>query len=150
MSYEGLCLLLPLQPFDSRSRKHLLTHRLHPTIWPPDGEGAKVPGKQVYASETHSRMSSLLSVYHHWGGEHWCCCIIYLLTFVVVCILGSIYSDIQCLPSLRSLYFRPESLTFSASCWILKLITYTMSARAHNLLQLSNRSQLWIKKMIYN
>ena len=67
MLYEGLYLLLPLWPFDSGSRKRLPTHRLHLTIWPPDGEGAKVPGKQVYASETHSRMSSLLSIYHHWG-----------------------------------------------------------------------------------
>ena len=30
----------------------------------------------------------------------------------------------MCLPSLRSLYTRPESLTSSASCWIQKLITY--------------------------
>ena len=51
--------------FDSRSRKRLLTHWLYPTIWLPDGQGAKVPGKQVYASETHSRISSLLSVYYH-------------------------------------------------------------------------------------
>ena len=69
-------------------------------------------------------MSSLLSVYHHWGGEHRCRCTIYILTFVIACILSSIYSHIQCLPSLRGLYFRPESLNSSASCWILKLITY--------------------------
>ena len=125
MWYEGLCLLLPSRPFDSGSRKRLPTHRLYPTIWLPDGQGAKVLGKWVYASETHSCRSSLLSVYHYWGGEHWCRYIIYGLTFIVVCILGSIYSDINCLPSLRSLYFRPESLTSSASCWILKLITYT-------------------------
>ena len=92
MSYEGLCLLLPSWPFDSGSRKCLPTHRLYPMIWPPDGQGAKVPGKQVYASETHSHMSSLLSVYHHWGGEQRCHCIIYLLTFFVVFILGGIYS----------------------------------------------------------
>ena len=45
MPYEGSCHLLPSRPFDSRLRKHLPTHRLHPTIWPPDGQGAKVPGK---------------------------------------------------------------------------------------------------------
>ena len=39
--------------FDSRSRKRLLTHWLYLMISPPDGQGAKVPGKQVYASETH-------------------------------------------------------------------------------------------------
>ena len=51
--------------FDSGLRKHLPTHWLYLTIWLPDGQGAKVPGKQVYASETHSHISSLLSVYHH-------------------------------------------------------------------------------------
>ena len=65
MSYKGLCLLLPSQPFDSGLRKRLPTHRLYPMIWLPDGQGTKVPGKTVYVSETHSRMSSLLSVYHH-------------------------------------------------------------------------------------
>ena len=95
MSYEGLSHLLPSQPFDSGLRKCLPTHWLYPTIWLPDGQGAKVPGKQVYVSETHSRMSSLLSVYHHWGGEQRCHCIIYLLIFFVVCNLGSIYSHIQ-------------------------------------------------------
>ena len=80
--------------FDSGVRKHLLTHWLNPTIWPPDAQGAKVLDKQVYVSETHSRISSLLSVYHHWGGEQQCHCIIYLLIFFVVCNLGSIYSHI--------------------------------------------------------
>ena len=37
--------------FDSKSRKHLLACWLHPMIWPPDGQGAKGPGKQVYVSE---------------------------------------------------------------------------------------------------
>ena len=97
MSYKGLCHLLLSRPFNSGSRKCLPTHWLYPTIWPPNGQGAKVPGK---ASETHSRMSSLLSVYHHWGGEHWCRCTVYILTFVVVCILGSIYSHIQWLKKL--------------------------------------------------
>ena len=45
MSYEGLCHLLPSWPFDSGSRKRLPTYRLYPTIWPPDSQGAKVPGK---------------------------------------------------------------------------------------------------------
>ena len=45
MLYEGLCHLLPSRPFDSVSRKRLLTHQLYPTIWPPNGQGAKVPGK---------------------------------------------------------------------------------------------------------
>ena len=89
--------------FDSGSRKHLPTHWLYLTIWPPDGKGIKVPGKQVYASETHSRTSSLLSVYHHWGGEQQCHCNIYLLIFIVACYLGSIYSHIECIPPLRSL-----------------------------------------------
>ena len=40
-----LDLLLPSQPFDSGSRKHLPTHWLYPTIWPPDGQGTKEPGK---------------------------------------------------------------------------------------------------------
>ena len=51
--------------FDSGSRKRLPTHSLYPTIWQPDGQGTKVPGKQVHASETHSHISSLLSVYQH-------------------------------------------------------------------------------------
>ena len=45
MSYKGLSHLLPSRPFDSGSRKCLPTHRLYPTIWPPDGQGTKVPGK---------------------------------------------------------------------------------------------------------
>ena len=45
MSYKGSCHLLPSRPFDSWLRKHLLTHRLYLTIWLPDGQGAKVPGK---------------------------------------------------------------------------------------------------------
>ena len=80
--------------FDSRLRKRLPTHWLYPTIWLPNSHGAKVPGKQVYASETHSHISSLLSVYHHWGGEQWCHCNIYLLILFVACNLGSIYSHI--------------------------------------------------------
>ena len=51
--------------FDSVSRKCLLTHWLYLIIWLPDGQGAKVLGKHVYVSETHSHISSLLSVYHH-------------------------------------------------------------------------------------
>ena len=51
--------------FDSESRKCLPARWLHPTIWPPDSQGAKGPGKQVYVSETHSWISSLLSVYTH-------------------------------------------------------------------------------------
>ena len=42
--------------FDSGLRKHLPTHWLYPTIWLPDGQGGKVLGKQVYASETHSHI----------------------------------------------------------------------------------------------
>ena len=40
MSYEGLSYLLLSRPFDSGLRKRLPTHRLYPTIWPPDGQGA--------------------------------------------------------------------------------------------------------------
>ena len=45
MSYEGLSHLLLSLPFDSGSRKRLPTHWLYPTIWPPDDQGANVPGK---------------------------------------------------------------------------------------------------------
>ena len=101
--YMKVYLFASALTFDSESRKHLLAHWLNPTIWPPDGQGTKGPGKQIYVSETHSRIASLLSVCHHWGGEHRCYCILYLLIFLVVCNLGSIYSHIYCLPSLRSL-----------------------------------------------
>ena len=46
--------------------------------------GAKRPGKQVYASETYSRMASLLSVYTHWGGEPPCLCTLYLLISFII------------------------------------------------------------------
>ena len=51
--------------FDSKLRKHLLAHWLHPTIWLPDSQGTEGPGKQVYVSETHLHISSLLGVYTH-------------------------------------------------------------------------------------
>ena len=70
--------------FDSKLRKRLLARWLHLTIWLPDGQGAKGPGKQVYASETHLHISSLLSVYTHWGGEHRCHCTMYLFIYFVV------------------------------------------------------------------
>ena len=80
--------------FDSKLRKRLPTCWLYLTIWLPDAQGTKGPGKEVYASETHLRMASLLSVYTHWGGEPQCICTIYLLISFVVCILHSIYSQI--------------------------------------------------------
>ena len=51
--------------FDSELRKHLPAHWLYPTIWLPDTQSAKKLGEQVYASETHLCMASLLSVYTH-------------------------------------------------------------------------------------
>ena len=79
-----VCVFAPVSRFDSESRKHLPACWLHLTIWPPDGQGTKGPGKQVYVSETHLHISSLLSVYTHWGGEHCCNCIIYIfISFVV-------------------------------------------------------------------
>ena len=51
--------------FDSESRKCLPAHWLYLTIWSCDTQGAKGLGKQVYASETHSRISSVLSVHTH-------------------------------------------------------------------------------------
>ena len=50
----------------------------------PLTQGAKGTGKQVYASETHSHISSLLSIYTHWGGEHHCHCTIYLFIYFIV------------------------------------------------------------------
>ena len=73
--------------------------------------GTKRPGKQVYASEAHSHMASLLSVYTHWGGEPCCHCTRYLLISFITWLLGSIYSLIQCLHSLRSLIVRPLGLS---------------------------------------
>ena len=74
----------PASRFDSESRKHLPARWFHPMIWLPNGQGAKGPGKQVYVSETHSCISSLFSIYTHWGGEHRCQCIIYLfISFIV-------------------------------------------------------------------
>ena len=58
-----VCVFAPASRFDSKLRKRLLAHWLHLTIWLPDGQSFKGPGKQVYASETHSRISSLHSVY---------------------------------------------------------------------------------------
>ena len=79
-----VCVFAPASRFDSELRKHLPARWLHLTIWPPNGQGAKGPGKQVFASETHLHISSLLSVYTHWGGEHHCHCTIYLfISFVI-------------------------------------------------------------------
>ena len=79
---------------------------------------------------------------------------IYILTFFVVCSLGSIYSYIQCLPPLRSLYFRPESLTSSASCWILKAITYIKLAHYHVLnigccSKFLNTNKVWFLFLVF-
>ena len=49
---------------------------------------------------------------------------VYLLILFVACILGSIYSQIKCLHSLRSLYFRPQGLASIQSCYILLALTY--------------------------
>ena len=62
--YEGL-LISSTKTFDSELRKHLLAHWLNLMIWLPNGQGAKGLGEQVYASESHFRISSLLSVCHH-------------------------------------------------------------------------------------
>ena len=51
--------------FDSELRKHLPAHWLYPIIWSPNTQGTKGPSKQVYVSETHSCIASLLSVYTH-------------------------------------------------------------------------------------
>ena len=51
--------------FDSELRKCLLARWLYLTIWPPNAQGTKGLGKQVYVSETHLHMASLLSVYTH-------------------------------------------------------------------------------------
>ena len=53
-----VCLFASASTFDSELRKHLLAHWLNPTIWLPDGQGAKGQGKQVYVSETHSCICS--------------------------------------------------------------------------------------------
>ena len=131
-----VCLFASTSTFDSKSRKHLPAHLLNPMIWLPDGQGAKGLGKQVYASETHSCIASLLSICHHWGGEHRCHSILYLLIFLVVCNLGSIYSHIECLPPLRSLWFRPQGLASYKSCWMQLALTYTLDpfrpASCHN------------------
>ena len=50
--FTKVCVFAPTSRFDSELRKCPLACWLHPTIWPPDGQGAKGPGKQVYASET--------------------------------------------------------------------------------------------------
>ena len=73
-----VCVFASTLRFDSELRKCLLACWLHLMIWPPNSQGTKGPGKQVYVSETHSCISSLLSVYTHWGGEHHCLCTIYL------------------------------------------------------------------------
>ena len=80
-----VCLFASILTFDSELRKCLRAHWLNLTIWSPDGQGAKGPGKQIYVSETHSLIASLLSVCHHWGGEHQCHCTFYLLIFLVAC-----------------------------------------------------------------
>ena len=114
--------------FDSKSRKHLPAHWLYLTIWWPDTQGAKGPGKQVYTSEKQ-HIASLLSAYTRWGGEPQCLCTLYLLISFVACILGSIYSQISCLHSLRSLCFRPQGLASTQSCYILLALTYILQQR---------------------
>ena len=44
-----VCLFASALTFYSESRKHLPAHWLYPTIWPPNGQGAKGLGKQLYA-----------------------------------------------------------------------------------------------------
>ena len=123
-----VCLFDSVSKFDSELRKCLLAHWLYPTIWLPNAQGAKGLGKQVYASETYSRMASLLSVYTHLGGEPCCLCTLYSLISFVACILGSIYSLMKCLHSPRSLYFRPHGLASTKSCYILLALTYKVQS----------------------
>ena len=49
--YEGLY-FTSTSTFDSKLRKHLPTRWLNPTRWLSANLGTKVPGEQVYASET--------------------------------------------------------------------------------------------------
>ena len=92
--YEGLY-FASASRFDSKSRKHLLARWLNLTSWLSANLGTKVPGEQVYASETKLAYSmlSLLSVFTHGGGEPQCYCIIYLLISFVAVTLGSIHSQ---------------------------------------------------------
>ena len=60
-----VCVFAPTSRFDSELRKHLPAHWLHLTISLSNGQGTKGPGNHVYVSETHLRISSLLSVYTH-------------------------------------------------------------------------------------
>ena len=60
-----VCLFASAPSFGSGSRKCLPAHWLYPMIWSPDAQGTKGLGKQVYVSEKHSHMASLLSVYTH-------------------------------------------------------------------------------------